>query len=139
MTLEEFEAALDLYGPAVAAWPEAQRLAAPAVQARFAEARTVLAAAEEVAALLAKTRPGQTSGPDRGVPDRIVAVATAQKQRRPTTPTLRLPRAGWRYAACVAVALTGFALGVADGLRQAAAVEPMLTLAFGPVDPFDAF
>jgi hypothetical protein len=50
----------------------------------------------------------------------------------------RLPHAGWRYAACVAVALTGFALGVADGLRQAAPLSPIVALAFGPADPFDA-
>ena len=50
-----------------------------------------------------------------------------------------MPHAGWRYAACVAVTLTGFALGVADGLRQAAPFEPIINLAFGPTDPFDAF
>jgi hypothetical protein len=133
MTLEEFEAALDLYGASIANWPEAQRLAAAAVLERSAEARTMLATAKEVATLLAKTRTGPTTRPDR-----IVAIATAQKQQRPPAPALRLPRTGWRYAACVAIALIGFALGVADGLLQEAPLEPILTLAFGPVDPFDA-
>ena len=39
MTLEEFEAALDLHGASVADWPEAERLGAAAVLARSAEAR----------------------------------------------------------------------------------------------------
>ena len=148
MTLEEFEAALDLHGPELTDWPEPQRLAAPAVLARHAEARAMLAAAEEVATLLATTRAGPTAAdptaadptaadPRVGV-DRIVALATVHPQQRPAAPAFRLSRTGWRYAACVAVALTGFALGVADGLRQAAPLDPLIAVAFGPVDPFDA-
>ena len=138
MTLEEFEAALDLYGAAVADWPEAQRLGAAAVLADRAEARTMLAAAEEVVALLARTRAEVVAGSDGGRVDRIVAVATALPQHRSPAAGLRLPRAGWRYAACVAVGLTGFALGVADGVRQAAPFSAIASLAFGPTDPFDA-
>jgi len=138
MTLEEFEAALDLYGACVADWPEAQLLGATAVLARSAEARAMLAAAEEVATLLAQTRAGPGSGGVGVGLDRIVALATARPQQHPTAVGLRLPGAGWRYAACVAVALTGFALGVADGLGQAAPLSPIVALAFGPVDPFDA-
>jgi hypothetical protein len=133
MTLEEFEAALDLHGASIADWPPSEREAAAAVLASSVEARAMLAAAEEVATLLASTRIGSTTGLDR-----IVAVATAQPQQRPPRPALRLPRGAWRYAACVAVALTGFALGVADGLREATAFEPIINLAFGPTDPFDA-
>ena len=153
MTLEEFEAALDLHGPELTDWPEPQRLAAPAVLARHAEARAMLAVAEEVATLLATTRAGPTAAdPTAAVPpaadppaadqrvgvDRIVALATIHPQQRPAAPAFRLSRTGWRYAACVAVALTGFALGVADGLRQAAPLDPLIAVAFGPVDPFDA-
>jgi hypothetical protein len=133
MTLEEFEAALDLHGPSIADWPEPLRLAAAPVLAGSVEAQTMLAAAREVATLLAGTRAGPTIGVDR-----IVALATAQPQQRPSAPALWLPRAGWRYAACVAVTLTGFALGVADGLRHAP-IDPIINLAFGPTDPFDAF
>jgi len=143
MTLDEFEDALDRYGACVADWPAAQRLGATAVLADSAEARTMLAAAEEVSVLLARTRAepgtgGDGVGPDRTSLDSIVAIATALPQQRPPTVGLRLPRAGWRYAACVAVALTGFALGVADGLRQAVPFSPIAALAFGPLDPFDA-
>jgi hypothetical protein len=138
MTLEEFEAALDLYGASVADWPEVQRLGAAAVLTRSAEARAMLAAAEQVATLLAQTRAGPGSGGDGVRLDRIVAIATARPQQRPAAVGLRLPHAGWRYAACVAVAMTGFAVGVADGLRQAAPLSPIVTLAFGPMDPFDA-
>jgi len=137
MTLEEFEAALDLHGASVADWPETQRLGAAAVLARSAEARAMLAAAEEVVTLLAETRTGPASGGGIGI-DGIVAIATARPQQRPPAVGFRLPHAGWRYAACVAVALTGFALGVADGLRQAAPLSPIVALAFGPADPFDA-
>jgi len=133
MTLEEFEAALDLHGPALAAWPEPERLAAPAVLARHDQARAMLAAAQEVATLLALTRAAASAGADR-----IVALATAHPQQRQAPSGSRLPRAGWRYAACVAVALTGFALGVADGVRQSVRLDPLVTLAFGPADPFDA-
>ncbi len=143
MTLDEFEDALDRYGARVADWPEAQLLGAGEVLARSAEARAMLAAAEEVSVLLARTRAGSGSGgdgfgPDRVALDRVVAIATALPQQRAATVGFRLPRAGWRYAACVAVALTGFALGVADGLREAAPFSPIATLAFGPLDPFDA-
>jgi hypothetical protein len=138
MTLEEFEAALDLYGARVADWPETQRLGAAAVLVRFAEARAMLAAAEEVSTLLAQTRAVPGSGRDGVGLDRIVAIATARPQQPPPVVGLRLPHAGWRYAACIAVALTGFALGVADGLREAAPLSPIVALAFGPVDPFDA-
>jgi len=138
MTLEEFEAALDLYGACVADWPEAQRLGAAAVLARSAETRAMLAAAEQVAMLLAQTRAGPGGGGDGVGIDRIVAIATARPQQRPPAVGLRLPHAGWRYAACIAVALTGFALGLADGLRQATPFSPIVTLAFGPMDPFDA-
>jgi hypothetical protein len=137
MTLEEFEDALDLYGARVADWPEAERLGAAAVLAGSAEARTMLATAEEISALLAKTRVGRGISDGVGL-DRIVAVATASPQQRARAVGVRLPRAGWRYAACVAVALTGFALGVADGLRQAAPLSPIVSLAFGSMDPFDA-
>jgi hypothetical protein len=138
MTLEEFETALDLYGACVADWPEAQRLGAAAVLARSAEARAMLAAAEEVVMLLAQTRAGPGSGGDGVGIDGIVTIATARPQQRPPAVGFRLPHAGWRYAACIAVALTGFALGVADGLGQAAPLSPIVALAFGPVDPFDA-
>jgi hypothetical protein len=138
MTVEEFEAALDLYGASIADWPQVQRMAAASVLAGWPEARTMLAAAREVDLLLAKTRAGPTNGSNFVVPDRIVAFATAQPQQRIAAPALRVPRAGWRYAACVAVALTGFALGMADAIRQTAPFEPILRLAFGPVDPFDA-
>lgn len=138
MTLEEFEAALDLYGASVADWPEAQRLGAAALLARSAQARAMLAAAEEVSTLLAQTRAGPGSGGNGVGIDRIVAIATARPQERPPAVGLRLPHAGWRYAACIAVALTGFALGMADGLSQAAPLSPIVTLAFGPMDPFDA-
>jgi hypothetical protein len=138
MTLEEFEAALDLYGACVADWPEAQRLGAAAVLAHSAEARTMLAATEEVSTLLVQTRAGPGSSGDGVGIDRIVALATARPQQRPPAAGLRLPHAGWRYAACVAVALTGFALGVADGLHEAAPLSPIVALAFGPLDPFDA-
>jgi hypothetical protein len=138
MTLEEFEAALDLYGASVADWPGTQRLGAAAVLARSAEARAMLAAAEEVATLLAHTRARPGSGGDGVGINGIVAIATARPQQRPPSVGFRLPHAGWRYAACVAVALTGFALGVADGLRQAAPLSPIVALAFGAVDPFDA-
>jgi hypothetical protein len=137
MTLEEFEAALDLHGASVADWPETQRLGAAAVLARSAEARAMLAAAEEVVTLLAQTRTAPASGGGIGI-DGIVAIATARPQQRPPAVRFRLPHAGWRYAACIAVALTGFALGVADGLRQAAPLSPIVALAFGPADPFDA-
>ena len=138
MTLEEFEAALDLYGASVEDWPAAPRLGAAAVLARSAEARAMLAAAEEVAMLLAQTRAGPASGGGGIGIDRIVAIATVRPQQRPPAVGLRLPHAGWRYGACVAVALTGFALGVADGLSQAAPLSLVVALAFGPADPFDA-
>jgi hypothetical protein len=138
MTLEEFEAALDLYGASVVDWPEAQRRGAAAVLARSAEARAMLAAAEEVARLLAQTQAGPGNGGEGGGIDRIVAIATARPQQRPPAVGLRLPHAGWRYAACIGFALTGFALGMADGLSQAAPLSPIVALAFGPVDPFDA-
>src|SRR5580704_19374387 len=107
MTLEEFEAALDLYGARVPDWPEARRLEAAAVLARSAEARAMLAAAKEVATLLAQTRAGPASGDDAIRIDGIVAIATARPQQRPAAVGVRLPHVGWRYAACVAVALTG--------------------------------
>jgi hypothetical protein len=134
MTLDEFEAALDLYGPALADWPEAQHVAAAAVLVRFPEATAMLAAAEEVATLLALTRTTPASAIDR-----IVMVATTRPQQRLPAPALRRPRAGWRYAACVAMALTGFALGLAEGSPRAVAFEPLAGLAFGPADPLDAF
>jgi len=152
MTLEEFEAALDLHGASVADWPDAERSGAATVLAQSAEARAILAAAEEVATLLATTRatwpaaarPGHARGPtghgtgDGTGTDRIMAIATAMPQQRPAAAGLRLPRAGWRYAACVAVAVIGFALGVTDGLRQAVPFSPIMALAFGSLDPFDA-
>jgi hypothetical protein len=138
MTLEEFEDVLDLYGASVADWPEAQRLGAATVLAQSTEAQAMLAAAEEVAALLAKTRPGPDAGGHSSEPDRIVAIATAVPQSRPVAKGVRLPGTGWRYAACVAVAVLGFALGVTDGLGQAVPFSPIMALAFGSLDPFDA-
>jgi len=134
MTLEEFEAEVDLHGTCIADWPASQQQAAAGILAQSAEARAVLAAAEEVATLLALTRTAPMT-----TPERIVAVATAQAQQRPRAPPFRVSRAVWRYAACVAVALTGFALGLQDGLHRAVPFERMLATAFGPAGPFDAF
>lgn len=123
MTLRSLEWRLRLRGPVVAAWPEAERLAALALLRQSALAREQLAAA--------------LAGADRDDPPCAAILHRMQARLRHEVATRTRPARlglGARWGALAACAMLGAWLGVALPAGQNAAGDPLqaaIGLAFG--------
>ncbi len=115
MTSERFAALLDAYGGTAERWPANERAAALAFVERTPAARAEMLAAQKLDGLI-DHMPAPAPMID---PTRIVAMATAQAQERPTATIIpfraRRPVQQWaRGLALAAAALAGFVIGFED-------------------------